>query len=177
MFLIRKVSPRPFANPQNCPVISRFGIRCLWSDHTAGFAFPIRNESACGQISVYIGNWEWFKMAAKTRYGIDFVALRLTEEQKPQFLSWAEDNAPDAFTHIEHMVSDGYKISINMDANNDCVIVAVTGTDNNRTNRGLCMTSRAGDAIEALMMALYKHIILCDGGSWGDIEQRASDWG
>jgi hypothetical protein len=145
--------------------------------HIYSFAFASPDELTWFEVSGWLSLWEYFEMAARTKFGTTFVNLRLSTDQKPAFEKWAENNQADMFTYLVGMVEDGYKISINLDANNDCIIVAVTGTDGNRVNRGRCMTSRSRDAIEALLMAIFKHVVLCDGGDWGEGEDKTSDWG
>lgn len=123
--------------------------------------------------------WEYqeYIYMANTRFNVEFVNLRLTADDKPKFVAWADDNAPDLGTLLDNMVGSGYKMSMNLDSQNDCYIVAVTGTGDARDNKGLCMTSRADDLVEALMMAVYKHVVLCNSGSWGKPEDRSLDWG
>ena len=129
------------------------------------------------EIIVYITSWEVFHMTQKTRYGTEFVNVRLDANSRPIVEQWVVDNEPELGTMIEALVSDGYKLSLNLDTRHDCFICAFTGTDENRENRGLCMTSRASTAMEALWVGLYKHYVVCDGGSWGKPEQSAADWG
>jgi len=177
MFLRKHSTQFPLAPRNGVPLSQRQSSWYMTDYHTYSFAFASADLSTWFEISGWLSVWEYFEMAQRTRYGTTFVNLRLTTDQKPAFEHWAKENQADLFSYVVNMVADGYKISLNLDSNNDCVIVAVTGTDGNRVNRGRCMTSRSTDAIEALLMAVFKHIVLCDGGDWGEEEERSSDWG
>jgi hypothetical protein len=177
MILRKHDTPFPVQPRNGKPLFCNQAAWFCTSFNSYSFAFASTDENTWFEVSGWLKNWEYTEMAGRTRYGTEFVNLRLSLEQKPQFEVWAKENQDDLFNYLVNMVADGYKISINLDANNDCIIVAVTGTDNNRTNRGRCMTSRSHDAIEALLMAIFKHVVLCDGGDWGEGENKASDWG
>ena len=147
------------------------------SDDRSRFAIAHFNDSQVTEVWGYIGNWEHVKMAQKTRYGVEFVNVRLTEDDKPRFKSWAGENLDDLGTFLSELIGSDYKLSMNLDLRNDCYIVAVTGTTENRVNKSLCMTSRASDLVEAILIALYKHFVLCESGSWGEPTSGVTDWG
>jgi hypothetical protein len=116
-------------------------------------------------------------MKKRTKYGVDFVPLRLTMDQKAAFQKWAKDNVADLGDYMVNLVGSGYKLSMNLDTNNDCYIVAITGTEENKLNRGLCITSRSDDLIEAVMMTVYKVVVLYDNGEWETPDDVSQDWG
>jgi hypothetical protein len=125
----------------------------------------------------WLQSWEYFKMSARTRYGVEFVNIKVAPDQKSDFLKWAKTAQDDLGTFLINLVGAGYKLSANCDEQNDCFIVAVTGTQASRENRGLCVTSRSDDLIEAILLAMYKHFVICDSGSWGAPEERNDSWG
>lgn len=116
-------------------------------------------------------------MAAKMNSSVEFVNVRLTKDDKKKLAAFTEQIAPDLAEHLINFVGSGFKLSINLDSQNDCYIVAATGTQNARVNKGLCMTSRSEDLFEAIYMTLYKHEILCDNDSWGEPVGNGSNWG
>jgi hypothetical protein len=141
------------------------------------FLFYVVEKARVVQVYLPVGNFErWFYMA-NTRFNTQFVNLKLTAELKPQFVAWADDNAADTLTLLNQVVAANYKVSCNMDEQNDCFIVSVTGTPDNRYNRNLCMTSRSNDLLEALLMMLYKVIVLCDMQDWGEAADTNNNWG
>jgi len=116
-------------------------------------------------------------MKRGTKYGVDFVPMRLSLDQKAGFEAWAKDNISDLGDYLTHLVSSSYKLSLNLDPNNDCYIVAITGTDENKLNRGLCITSRSDDLLEAIMMTVYKIVVIYDNGEWDRPDNMGQDWG
>lgn len=116
-------------------------------------------------------------MARRMNTSVEFVNIRVEKSHESDFLAWYEEMLPDIGDHLLILVSSNYKVSLNLDLTNDCYIVAVTGTSENRDNRGLCMTSRSNVLFEAIGLALYKHEVLCGGSSWGEPEERQTNWG
>jgi hypothetical protein len=119
---------------------------------------------------------EWYQMA-RIKYGVDFVNLKLTEDDRKAFADWAETNSGDTLTYLEQLIGSGYKLSLNEDEENHCFIAAVTGGQDNRDNRNKCLISRAPDLLEVLQMALYKHFVMCNAGDWGETEKQDMSWG
>jgi hypothetical protein len=119
---------------------------------------------------------EWYQMA-RIKYGVDFVNLKLSDDDKAAFSEWASESAGDTLTFLEQLVGSGYKLSLNEDEENHCFIAAVTGGQDNRDNRNKCLISRAPDLLEVLQMALYKHFVVCNAGDWGDTEKQDMTWG
>lgn len=139
-----------------------------------GFCPP---EERTAEVTFWVGSYERLIYMAQTRFGVDFVNVRLEPDDKPRFLEWQKANQADLAQYIGEMLGSGYKVSVNLDDKNDCYIVAVTGTTNCRDNRGLCMTTRSDDWLEAICMAVFKHYVICDAGSWGTPEQHNQSWG
>jgi hypothetical protein len=119
---------------------------------------------------------EWYQMA-RIKYGVDFVNLRLTDEDKKEFSEWAYEHSSDVLTYLEQLIGSGYKLSLNEDEENHCFIAAVTGGQDNRDNKNKCLISRAPDLLEVLQIALYKHFVVCDAGDWGATEKQDMTWG
>jgi hypothetical protein len=141
------------------------------------FVFYSSRTNKSAELIGWLQVWkEWYQMA-RIRYGVDFVNLKLTEEDRGTFTAWAEANNGDVLTYLEQLIGAGYKLSLNEDEENHCFIAAITGGQDNRDNRNKCMISRAPDLLDALQLALYKHFVLCNGGNWGDSEKQDMTWG
>jgi len=129
------------------------------------------------ELRDYIQDWRFTMARLGTRYGVNFVNIRIAPDNREKVLQWILDNEADLGEMLVNLIGDNYKLSLNEDTANDCFIVAITGSDENRVNRGLCMTTRSNDLMECLFMALYKHYVMCDGKSWGEPVDKSTDWG
>jgi hypothetical protein len=136
---------------------------------------PHTNQSA--ELFGWLRPYKEYYQMARIKYGVDFVNLKLTDEDKEAFSKWVDDNNGDILTYLEQLIGSGYKLSLNEDEENHCFIAAVTGGQDNRENRNKCLISRAPDLLEVLQMALYKHFVVCNAGDWGDTEKQDMTWG
>jgi len=135
-------------------------------DGSVHFATYAVRKGVYLEIVLWPSKWEYAEMKKRTRYGVEFVNLRVPAEDKAKVTQWMLDHETELGDMLDDMVSSGYKISLNLDSGNDCHLVAITGSDDAPNNRGLCMTSRASSPMEALYVGLYKHYVLCDSGDW-----------
>lgn len=143
------------------------------------FCFALKHPNMIIYTEFYgfFRQWEYTLMAAKMNGSVEFVNVRLVKDDKKKLAAFTEQIAPDLADHLINFIGSGFKLSINLDAQNDCYIVAATGTQNARVNKGLCMTSRSEDLFEAIYMTLFKHEVLCDNDSWGEPVGNGSNWG
>lgn len=160
-------------------VFSQLQPLVAYDAETRFFCFSLlsRKRNTVVDFWDYLADWQERYTMARRNYGVDFVNIRLSPDDKKKFDAWAQQTLPDLADHLLALVSNDYKVSLNLDAQNDCYIVAFTGNSDNRKNKGLCMTSRSGDLIEAILIGLYKHEVLCENGEWGEPEQRDNSWG
>jgi len=109
---------------------------------------------------------------------LGFVDIPLSEDDKAS-LDQAHFEVEDAFSFVEEMVEDGYKISISSDAAHSCVIVTATGRNADDPNYGYALSGRGADVVGGLASLAYKHITLCERGAWSNFTGRAatSKWG
>jgi hypothetical protein len=142
-------------------------LHCFYrSDGSILFATYAMRKDVFLEVILWPSEWEYAEMKKRTRYGVEFVNLRVPAEDKAKVTQWMLDHEVELGDMLDDLVSSGYKISLNLDSGNDCHLVAITGSDDAVYNRGLCMTSRAGSPVEALYVGLYKHYVLCDGKDW-----------
>ena len=124
------------------------------------------------------------RMAAKGKknpseqssWNVKFVNMTLTKEQRIEFAAWYKEHVQDLETLWEDHVSMGYKMSFRWDNENDCYIASSTGTEDNKHNKNLCLTSRSDVLAEAVMLQIYKTNVLCKNGVW-EVEDNSRSWG
>lgn len=108
---------------------------------------------------------------------ISFVTIRLGKSDKKDFTRWATEHIDDREELTQHLLDAGYKMSMSYDFEGNCYIVAVTGKENTADNANKCFTSRSSELDEAIMLTLYKHWGLAEGGSWDNISTAQDNWG
>lgn len=114
----------------------------------------------------------------KNDWSVEFVALPLMADQKDSFIAWAEEASADVEVFVAQLLGTGYKLSMTLDATNNCVIVTATCKEERSPNSGYAMSSRSDTWLEALLMTVYKTIVLYpekDGG-WPK-NTRNDSWG
>lgn len=118
------------------------------------------------------------KKSNRFKSNIEFVTLKLTSQDREKFANWEKDAGKKIWAMLTELNEGGYKMSISPDFNNNCVIASLTATDNSVHNQGLCMTSRAEDTQEALLVMCYKHFVMADGADWLTVAGKNEDnWG
>lgn len=103
-------------------------------------------------------------VAGQTAFSTEFVQIPVGD------LSWAEvekqfGNTEEVFATFNELVTGGYKFSFSYSDANDAVICAMTCRDPESVNNGKTMSSFAVDWYSALVLALYKHVVIA-GGNW-----------
>ena len=109
---------------------------------------------------------------------LGFVDIVLSDEDKASLSSMNFEDG-DAFSFLEDMVEDGYKVSLSQDTAHDCYIAAATGSTDGNPNRGYTMAGRGPSLLGALASLAYKHRTLCQQGVWGNFigSSESSKWG
>lgn len=117
--------------------------------------------------------------AAKAEQGwLGFVEVPLSDDDKAS-LAQGHFEAEDAFSFLEELANDGYKVSISQDAKNSCYIASATGRHPDDPNNGYTLSGRGPDVLGSLAALAYKHITLCERGAWANHTNGAatSSWG
>lgn len=106
-----------------------------------------------------------------------FVNINLNLDRKQAFHSW-DLGEVELFTLLGEVVDDLYRVSFSSANDGNAVMCALTCRDTGSLNAGWCMTSRAPTWQEALRVALWKHMVLCDG-DWSEYFEGDVDdsWG
>lgn len=94
-----------------------------------------------------------------------FVAVALPEELEfADIEAWAGD-ATEVWPRLNELLVDGYRASWSYNDQADQFTCSLTGRTEENPNNGLTLTAQGFDWYSALLVALYKHIVLCDQ-SW-----------
>lgn len=101
----------------------------------------------------------------RQRWGVDFVTIRLTSEDKDAIRS-AELSDADLALWLLEMFDNGYKVSVGLDKEGRGAIVSVTGTELCvvEDNRKRCLVSRGADVHQAVIVCQYKFQVYCHEG-------------
>ena len=121
-------------------------------------------------------NLETDLMARKRDFGVTFVNIRLTLADKDAFLSWVNKEKIDIEKALNYCAEKGYKLSCTYDDDNVCWIVSLTGTKHAARNEKFSFSTRGEDVLEAICLAFYKSVVVCEDGDWTDFETDVA-WG
>lgn len=89
-----------------------------------------------------------------------FVDVKLTEADRENFLASLGDGV-DAVRVLQSFADDGYRVGVSWVGEQQSYTVSVTCRDEESENNGLCMTSFAGDLTRGILLAWFKHDVLC----------------
>lgn len=111
---------------------------------------------------------------AKQQTGLPtFVDVKLTEEDRENFLAWLGDGA-DPVTVLQALADDGYRVGVAWSGEHQTYTVSVTCRDTESENVGLCMTSFSRSLPQGVLLAWYKHDIVCRR-KWKAFEPQPTD--
>lgn len=91
-----------------------------------------------------------------------FVDVKLTAEQRGDFLDWPERKG-DLVVLLQDLADDGYRVGVSWSGEHQSYTVSLTGRADDSPNKGLCMTSFAGKLDVAIWLALFKHRVVTRG--------------
>lgn len=114
--------------------------------------------------------------ANKLDWQVTFVQLKLNEETASAFSTWMERKEPEIALDVASFMSKGNKVSITWDNENKCWIVSATCKEQSSPNYNHCLSSRSNEWWEAMCMNVFKHDVVCGGGSW-TAKQSNANWG
>jgi hypothetical protein len=110
-------------------------------------------------------NYQPYKPSDKAEW-FGFINIKMTELQETsfhelddEFLFWLRDQLDIALTQ-------GFKLSVVMDADHDCYIATLTGKINPETDSRACLSARNASMQSACDLLSYKHFV-CLAGDWG----------
>lgn len=89
-----------------------------------------------------------------------FVDVKLSEADRENFLTSLGDDL-DAVKVLQSFADDGYRVGVSWSGEHQSYTVSVTCRDEESENNGLCMTSFAGDLSRGILLAWFKHDVVC----------------
>ena len=105
-----------------------------------------------------------------------FITRRLTQAEAEHFMNWAEQGMEVLHEEVLGVLSMGVKLSLSWDDYNQSFIATATDRIERSPNKGHALSSRSDSWYEALLMTVYKIVVIAAGKNWKDIGDR-SDWG
>ena len=117
------------------------------------FTIMARNSKNSGGKK---GDWRF----ANVPFGKDDVAA---------FLKWKDTQAGDVwYENLEELVQSGRKMSISYNNQSDKFTATISCYDESDPDYRSSLTSHAPSATEAMLLALYKHFVMCEGAWFTD---------
>lgn len=107
---------------------------------------------------------------------VEFITMPLNEAQKKDFSSRLREMCDSVPEFLLTFGQAGYKFSLTYDESNYCFIASVTCRRAADPNFGYCLSSRAGDPMEALALCAYKTYFCCADCEW-DRSPQTRNWG
>lgn len=104
-------------------------------------------------------------MAARFAQSV-FATLTVSRDDEKQFTAWVSKEKPTTEGIMSHLLGEGFKISISWVVDNNAFCLSIIGTDNTRQHKNMVMTTWSDDLAEVILLAGYKHFVICGGGEW-----------
>ena len=150
-----------------------FSIATFWM-----FRFVIYKYGLYNLVHNIFSTSERIKKMASRGFGNwKFVNIRLSSEDLDglnHFIKQFDGTAIDA---LEELNTTGYKVSHSWQDKQTAFNVTVSGTDNSPANYQRSMSTYSDDLDQAIMMTLYKVMVVCEGKDWEKYEKDSSNWG
>jgi hypothetical protein len=108
--------------------------------------------------------------------GSVFSTLRLEPAQEKEFTAWVVSNHIEPLEMLQEFLGQGFKVSVSYVVDQNAFCLSVIGTEATKQHKGQVMTSWSDDLTEVILIAAFKHIIVCDNGAW-PIAESGSRWG
>lgn len=94
---------------------------------------------------------------------IQFAKWSWTKENDDGYESWLREKAPDFAEAVTWLVDAEYKVSISWDTQSEAYKCSATGTGRKNPNEGICITSWAESADDAVLITIYKIDVIFEG--------------
>lgn len=147
--------------------IGREILYLLTISKDAGKPYAVREAGIAHSLGVcLIEDWHMARGKGKQSEGRangnfpTFVDVKLDEAQRENFLAWLGDEQ-DAVKCLQQFADDGYRVGVAWSGEHQTYTVSVTCRDDDSANNGLCMTSFSRSLTQAVLLAWYKHDVVC----------------
>lgn len=107
----------------------------------------------------------------------EFSTLSLSEGDKKQLYEWADKETITPLDCATELGLAGYKLSFTWVDDQQSWCVSLIGTETSKPNQDKIMTSWSNDLGEAVIIGYYKHVVMCDSGSWPVRADNEGRWG
>lgn len=116
-------------------------------------------NSGCIFLEIEAGE---IPMARKklNQFSTKFAAVKLSVADRKKFQDWKKDNGADGDVLYTELVRGGWKGSQSYDQENDCFIWSMTQRNERDINYDVCVTSRSDNMYEAMLLGIYKLLVL-----------------
>lgn len=105
-----------------------------------------------------------------------FSNVILSNEERVAFIKWSDERYDSILELLSETLNAGYKFSVKLNVDTDIHYATLSGNANTWENQKNSLTSRHPEFETAVLLTLYKHYVLCDGGQWREDEQP-QEWG
>lgn len=105
-----------------------------------------------------------------------FASISLTSQDKKAFEDWLAKSKASPLETAEYLIGLGFKISISFVVDQSAFCLSLIGTDSTKQHNGMVMTSWSDDLNEVIMIAAYKHCVMCNEGPW-PTRDNSQRWG
>jgi len=102
-----------------------------------------------------------------------FIDVKLDEGQREDFLAWLGDDL-DAVKCLQSFADSGYRVGLAWSGEHQTYTASVTCRDEDSPNNGLCMTSFSRGLTQAILLAWYKHDVICNR-QWKAFEPKPTE--
>lgn len=116
------------------------------------------------------------RSASNSGFTTTFIDVRLAKADGDQFRAYMQQGNDELALEMATLVSQGHKLSLSWDNKNVCFIASVTCRDEKAINYDCCITSRSDDWFEAIMLCVFKAVVLANGKAWQEMSEK-SNWG
>lgn len=106
-----------------------------------------------------------------------YVNIKLTPADKKPLETWAKEQDWDILTAVDELASRKYKLGVTWSDKQNSWCVSITGQEGAKQNALRSMSSWSSDWVEALIIGLYKVLVVCNDGRWEDFEADQETWG
>jgi len=108
-----------------------------------------------------------------------YVKCDISKLERQDYLTWAKDkDLPFFWDILTRLVDSDYKLAIKPDNYGGGVMASLTCASTGKDDEGLVLTARAPDMDNAVMLLVYKHVVVLDGqwAAWQDENKEENEW-
>lgn len=107
---------------------------------------------------------------------MEFVTFKISPEEKKDYDKWADSCELSVDDVLNKFGGDGFKMSLKYVADVQSWVFTVIGTDVTKAHKNQAMSSWSDMVLDVVLVAAYKHYVMCDGGGWPE-NGKSGLWG